>query len=350
MPRLNPNFSRCVFFLYGRDQEGRIKSAPDGSGVLIGVRDVVPKVGFVTSMYAVSCAHVVSQGASVMRINTADGGSRFIELDADVDWRTPKNGADVAAAEITELLKEGDEVRYLSPAWLASREFVAGAGIGIGDDGFMLGLFSDQAGKDRNLVAAKFGNISLMADDSALVQHEKLRPARPAHLFDIRSRGGFSGSPVFVFRTPGGDLRDVDAGGEGGMGSQRRRTTLAPRLSETRGDDLRRYDADAVEWAIEHDTDDNLFIRLLGIHVAQYSEVVRVRRRPENKARVEVEEDVIRSGDQLVIEGGVTVVVPAWEIIDLLSRPEFVQKREDRNSEQDEQATTPAAEDEPTSS
>lgn len=345
MPRLNPNFARCVFFLYGRDKDGRIKREPDGSGVLVGIRSVVPSLEFVMAMYAVSCAHVVSQGASVIRINTVDGGSRFIELDSDIDWRTPINGADVAAADITELLKEGDDVRYLSPAWLATREFVASAGIGIGDDGFMLGLFGHHSGEKRNLVAAKFGNISLMADDSAPVRHEKGRPPRPAHLFDIRSRGGFSGSPVFVFRTPGGDLRDVDAGGEGGMGSQRRRTTLAPRLSESRGDDLRRYSGDEVDWAIEHDTDDNLFIRLLGIHVAQYSEVVRVRRLPGDQPRVEAEQDVIRSGDQLIIEGGVTVVVPAWEIVDLLNRQEFVDKRESRTAELDDQ-TTPSKADE----
>lgn len=343
MPRLSPTFARCVFFLYGKDKKGRYRSEPEGTGVLIGVREFVRGGGWYQNMYAVSCAHVIAQGATNVRINTREGGHRFIELDQDLDWFTPTNGADLAAADITDQFGYGDDTNFLSPYWLAGRDFIQKAQIGIGDDGFMLGLFSRQPGKARNLVAAKFGNITLMADDAAPVVHEDGRPGRPAHLFDIRSRGGFSGSPVFVYRTPGGDLRDVDGGGEAGGGSQRRRTTIAPRPQT---DHLPRslaiaQEHNTVEWAIEYDTDNNLFIRLLGIHVAQYPEVVRARKMPKSKPDSEAEDEIIRSGDRLVIDGGVTVVVPAWEIIDLLNREEFVKRRAEREKRQDDTAPVP---------
>jgi len=215
MPRLHSNFSRCVFFLYGQHPETGKLIGPKGTGVLIGFHDVT------IHTYAVTCAHIAPQGASVVRLNTIDGKSRLIELEPD-DWITPKNGADVAAVDITDKMAAGDDVNYIPPAWFVEKRFIERVDLGIGSDGFMLGLFAKHPGTEYNRIAAKFGNISLMADDNDPIGWEG-RPPRPAHLFDIRSRGGFSGSPVFVYRTPEGDLRSVEDG-------VRRRTTVAPTL------------------------------------------------------------------------------------------------------------------------
>lgn len=334
MPRLNPNFARCVFFLFGRDRKGKIKSQPEGTGVLIGARERIRGTGYFTHMYAVTCAHVAPQGASVMRVNTQEGNSRFIDLHPDIDWLTPTNGADLAAADITDQFEVGDDVRYLSTAQLATKGFVKTVEIGIGEDGFMLGLFSRLPGKDRNMVAAKFGNIALMADEAAPIGLEGRTP-RPSHLFDIRSRGGFSGSPVFVYRTPDGDLRDIDDG-------VRRRTTVAPRMvvsADPRGSMREPMHAEA-DWALEYDMEDNIFLRLLGIHIGQYPEVVKARKLPKTKPISETD-DLIRHGDRFVIEGGVTVVVPAWEILDLLNREEFVKRRAEREAQLDDSEPVP---------
>jgi hypothetical protein len=104
MPRLHSNFSRCVFFLYGQHPETGKLIGPKGTGVLIGFHDVT------IHTYAVTCAHIAPQGASVIRLNTIDGKSRLIELEPD-DWITPKNGADVAAVDITDKMAAGDDVR-----------------------------------------------------------------------------------------------------------------------------------------------------------------------------------------------------------------------------------------------
>src|ERR1700730_10815269 len=56
------------------------------------------------------------------------------------------------------------------------------------------------------MIAARFGNISLLASDDAPIEQPN-QQRRPSHIFDMRSRPGFSGSPVFVYRTPSGDLR-----------------------------------------------------------------------------------------------------------------------------------------------
>lgn len=315
MPRLNVNFARCVFFLHGRHPATGKLSKPVGTGVLIGTGG--PRLAH-GNMYAVTCAHTAPQGASIIRINTNDGGSRTIDLHPD-DWFTAKhNGADIAAADITEKISPDDDIRYITASWFVTKSFIQSAEIGIGEDGFMLGLFTEQPGSRRNLVASKFGNITLLADDDAPIGWKGRRPI-PAHLFDIRSRGGFSGSPVFIYRTPNGDLTDVTEG-------RRRRTTLPPRTSSMRWPDHDGRDHELKDWEFEHDIADNLFIRLLGIHVAQFKEPVEV-----SKVVGSVHSEApIEAGDKLWIEGGVTIVVPAWDVLELLNRDEFVQQRQRR--------------------
>ena len=324
MPRLSPDLARCVFFLYGRHPKTNELLGPKGTGVLIGYQ--ADHLGVeIIHIYAITCAHVAPQGASVIRINTTDGKSRLIELGPD-DWVTPESGADVAAADITDELIEGDDVSYLSTGWFATKGFIDKVKLGIGDDGFMLGLFALHPGKEYNRVAAKFGNISLMADETDPMRWGG-RPPREAHLFDIRSRGGFSGSPVFVYRTPDGDLRSVFDG-------VRRRTTVAPVIPQQDEADRRvgRRSADSGNWEYEYDTENNIFLRLLGIHAAQYPETVKARKL--KKATLESSDDTLKHGDDFLLESGTTIVVPTWEVRDLLNHKHLVERREKRHAQQ----------------
>lgn len=320
MPRLNSRFARCVFFLFARDPKtGDLKNRPAGTGVLVGFEGA-----HALHLYAVTAAHVAPQGASVIRINTVDGKSRTIELHPD-DWMTPTSGADVAAVDITEEIQpETDNISYIQPRLFVEKPFIEQVELGIGNDGFMLGLYANHPGKDYNRIAAKFGNISLMADDNDPISI-KDRPKRPAHLFDIRSRGGFSGSPVFVYRTPDGDLRDINVDGS------RRRTTVSPTLVIA---EAPRGGSDTTDWGIEYDTENNIFLRLLGIHSSQYPERAKARKHQGAGAELDDSEeaDFISDGDHIWIESGTTVVVPAWEIRELLNRKEFVERREKREA------------------
>ena len=279
MPRLSPLFAKCVFFLYARHpRTGAVKDTPAGTGVIVGFSSVARHI------YAVTCAHVAPQGASVIRLNTTNGKSRKIELDPD-DWQTDPSGSDVAIADITEEVMEGDDFSYIPPRLFVEQPFIDDVGLGIGDDGFMLGLYANHPGRDYNRISAKFGNISLMADIGDPIGWEG-RPKRPAHLFDIRSRGGFSGSPVFVYRTPEGDLRSIDVDG------YRRRTTVAPHISASDTRIEGRSAAIAPPWETEYDTENNIFLRLLGIHAAQYPEKAKVWK--PRKLKSEADDDVIR--------------------------------------------------------
>lgn len=327
MPRLSPEFKRCVFFLYGRDPkcgDGQIDDRPVGSGVLMGV-PFRERPHLMAHVYAVTCWHVATDiGASIIRINTNDGKSRYLEFDPS-EWQFNPRGSDLAAIDITSRVEyRGDEIACVPTCLLADDKFIEDDEVEIGEDGFMLGLFADQAGADKNLIAARFGNLSLLADASAPLRQPNGQ-RRPAHLFDLHSRPGFSGSPVFIYRTPGGDLRDAALRG-GGLGSSR---GSLPRIMTAVADQVvknamaGKKDPSSFNAAMP-ELRNNLFLRLLGIHVGQYHDKVKVGKAP---ASPKAEGGVIYEGDYLDIPNSMALVVPASEIQALLNLPTFKDQR-----------------------
>jgi len=179
----------------------------------------------------------------------------------------------------------------------ATKDAISLDNIGIGEDGFMLGLFAKSPGKNTNLVAARFGNVSLLATDEAPIRQPN-GSARPSHIFDMRSRGGFSGSPVFVYRTPGGDLR-MDSNtvtATKNFGVQMHFTKLG----------------------------ENRFLKLLGVHAGQYPEKTKAKL---TESLNHESNAAIHDGDDLEIPSGMTLVVPVWEIIELLNSPKLTKQR-----------------------
>jgi hypothetical protein len=257
-------------------------------------------------------------GASIIRVNVANGSSRYIEFGPE-EWTFIGGGPDLAGVDVTDRQQKTDEISFITPEWFVTKEFISQVGLGLGEDGFMLGLFANQSKAKRNLIASRFGNLSMLANDQLPIKF-KNGTRRPAHIFDLRSRGGFSGSPVFVYRTPDADLRTVQFG-------YRRRTAKPPKVRTTPiwGNDIRME----IDWTHEHDSDNNIFVSLLGVHAAQFHERVEARKKnPDTEDEVS---DQIRDGDTLYIPGSMTVVVPAWEIIELLNAPPLLAQREARH-------------------
>jgi hypothetical protein len=63
----------------------------------------------------------------------------------------------------------------------------------------MLGLLADDRDLGHHAIIARFGNISAFAHDQRPMEQGNGR-LRPCHLGDMRSRSGFSGSPVIGYR------------------------------------------------------------------------------------------------------------------------------------------------------
>ena len=62
----------------------------------------------------------------------------------------------------------------------------------------MVGRFINHEGRQRNMPAVRFGNIAMMPFEK--IRHKERE--EESFLVEVRSIGGYSGSPVFVFVPP----------------------------------------------------------------------------------------------------------------------------------------------------
>jgi len=306
MPRLNPLLLQSVFYLYQPGPEDT-HIGPKGTGVFV-VRKA-QRFRAMNSIYGVTAHHVVaSASASSIRLNLVlgsdgvpiEGGrpTRFIDDFSSDQWQFLDD--DIAVVDLTEHIGPLlDNFHPVLEDHFVTPEFIDQKALGPGDDGFMLGMFVKQYGGDVNTPAARFGNLALLADENNPVPMGRKDAhgayiMRPGHVFDMHSRPGFSGSPVFVYRTPANALTGID---------------------ERTG-----------SWNL--DTTNNVFLRLLGIHSGEFEEEVGTRK-AEAYGMLPIVE-----GDNLVIPSSMTTIVPAWRITELLETDKLKQRREEREEAQ----------------
>ena len=317
MPRLNPLLKNSVFFLFGLNPATGKVEGPVGSGVIVGLPRTDLEVNGPRHAYAVTARHVVESGGSMPRINVMNGDSRLLDFDPG-EWTYHPAGDDIAAIDITDHIRSDDQLMVIPDNWLTVSGSIDFYNIGLGEDGFMLGLFAHVPGDKKNIVSARFGNISLFGSDDLLIEHED-GGKHPSHLFDIKSRPGYSGSPVFIYRTPGADLRRVD-----------------------RGVPLPAYGQDGLmesymsRYARENDERNeivlNTFIQLLGVHTSQYFDFVKMSKSQRPKSEMN---DAIQVGDRLKIPNSVALVSPAWRVAQLLEHPKLVAQAKAREAQDD---------------
>ena len=302
MPRIKQELQLTAFYLYGRSPKTGQIEGPRGTGVFVMREPANPL--FRPHVYAVTAHHVaVEHGASILRINqilgspvsfgaTTQLSSRFLEHEPH-EWLFMPGSDDLAAIDVSDEIwpapnfKKFDFLRGVDERDFVTENFVMDVVLGAGDDGLMLGLFAKNPGRDFNLPAARFGNISQIANPKNPVPQGN-GVVRPSHIFDMHSRPGFSGSPVYVYRTPDNDLTAIDSEGNFHLDMNRR---------------------------------DNAFLKFLGIHSGQFEENLEVSK-AEAYGQLPIHE-----GDHITVPSSMTVIVPAWRITELLNLPQFEELR-----------------------
>jgi hypothetical protein len=291
MPKLKHDILNAAFYLYREEQtpSGKNKiTGPWGTGSVIG-RPIEGTRFY--HLYGVTNRHVAHKtGASIIRINTKNGGTRRLEYQVD-DWQFIPQQDDITVVDITDDLVDDDEIAFIGEREFISEKVLEFYEIGPGDDVFMMGLFSEAHGGKRNVPIVRFGNIAMIANKNVLIEEDSDLPRRPCHLADMRSKAGFSGSPVFVYRIPEMDL-DRPPGSP---------LQLKPGQK---------------------------FMGLLGIHCGQFWERTKVFKSPLGKN--EGLGDPIKEGDALYIQGAMNIVIPAWRITEVLDLKEFDMARKKR--------------------
>ncbi len=265
-----------VFFLYATVEDAWEGKQSGGTGFFATVAsDRYPSLFY---QYAVTNWHVACEGGCpIVRLNTLDGNTDIITLKVS-DWRFIPEKYDIAVAPIPHDLSQ-HKVMYLAPNFLLSEDEEETLDIGVGEDVFMVGRFVDYDGVQTNQPAARFGNISIAY---ATVKQPTGYYGRSI-VIDLHSRSGFSGSPVFVYRTPG---------------------SLFPPASEK-----------GLVWVGGHT------MKLLGIHWGQFPEEW------ELTSKSPAEASLIREGQYVKGFSGMTCVCPSSAILELLNLPEFKEMR-----------------------
>lgn len=192
--RIPDDVLKCVAFI-GHTVDGSQRYEGTGFFVTLPLETMVDQ----GVTYLVTAKHVAEKvaGNFWVRINRADGGVAYIE--STRDWLTHPSDKTADIAVLPWDYSPDMDVRLITPdVMLSSRQAVEEAGIGIGDEVFLAGVFANAYGKARNTPIVRKGNLAMLPQD-------KISTANmgevDAFLIEAHSFGGISGSPVFVRET-----------------------------------------------------------------------------------------------------------------------------------------------------
>lgn len=137
-----------------------------------------------------------------LRMNTQLGKAAYVSLHGQY-WHFSTDPEVDAAALLCPDLADFD-CQAVPFENCATSEDIESLGIGIGDELFIVGLFANQLGTQRNVPLMRGGNIAAMPEEHLYNQVSGLRYF--AYLAETTATGGLSGSPVFVSVDHGRDI------------------------------------------------------------------------------------------------------------------------------------------------
>jgi hypothetical protein len=193
MPRIPTDMMDTVFYLYPSVEAARAGHAAGGTGVFIGYS--LSEVPGKDIVYACSNKHVVGKlGCSVLRLNRKDGTPYVLDSDP-AEWTfDPHN--DLAA--ITFPSHPTYRLKTVPLHHFITRDDVERSVSGPGDEIFMVGRFVNHDGLLINVPSVRFGHLSMMPLG---IKHPD-GYLQESFAVEMLSRPGYSGSPVWTFRTP----------------------------------------------------------------------------------------------------------------------------------------------------
>ncbi|HEY3619218.1 MAG TPA: hypothetical protein VGK96_20605 [Candidatus Sulfotelmatobacter sp.] len=268
MPLIPPQVLNCCFYLYKTKGDARSGRPFGGTGFLLAVPSQVDERVFHT--FGVTNWHVaVRDGCSVIRVNKVGGGVDILDRDPS-EWIFRSKWHDLA---IIGMPDTDEAMTAIHRQMLLSREETAALEIWSGADVFMVGRFVDHDGRSTNHPSVRFGHISVMPV-SGITQ--PTGATLESYVLDVHSRTGYSGSPTFVYRTLGEDLR-------------RSMMVTGP---------------------------GTVFVKLLGVHWGQFPEKWKL----TATGKVKPSSQPRRFIGEAEIEGlsGMTCAVPSWALLELL--------------------------------
>lgn len=183
-----------IVFFYANAADANAGEMPVGTGFCLWIADEDKAM---THVYLVTNDHVYRASAPLhyVRGMNSESGKSLICPTSERDWYTHPNGDDIAVCYL------GCDQPMQIANWLAAEHLLTRAQleaqyVGLGDDCLMIGCFAPLPGKRVNRPALRFGNVSVMSIEPVWVADRKFD--QDCFLVEMRSRGGFSGSPVYL--------------------------------------------------------------------------------------------------------------------------------------------------------
>jgi hypothetical protein len=199
---------KCVVFIGYRKNTGDMSL--QGTGFFIS-RDVEGTNRMF--VYLVTAKHVIQgiqsmenfDGKILLRMNFVDGKAGTVETEID-GWHFHPDESEIDVAVYPHLVisdlrrtedrdNVGPEAMVIPLERFVDEKLKETHSIGIGDEVFLSGLFSNHYGRQKNIPIVRVGNIA------AMPYEEKIRTDlgfMDGYLVEARSIGGLSGSPVFI--------------------------------------------------------------------------------------------------------------------------------------------------------
>jgi hypothetical protein len=203
MPRIADYMLDGIVFLYRTEQEARLRRKLGGTGFVVtrpinGSTEVAGQQLY--APYLISNRHVVfGGGASVVSINRRDGSAPDIFAFEPTDWTEHPGGEDLIAISLFEHVDTRIHMTaHIPEQSLLTRDGFLQLMIGVGDEVFMIGRFVNHQGNGINRPAVRFGSISMGLENIWVDADKRWQESISV---EMRSRTGFSGAPVAVYRT-----------------------------------------------------------------------------------------------------------------------------------------------------
>lgn len=203
--RVDDTIRNCVAYFYHSKEEAEAGAPGGATGFFFFVPSPMSptEVGGSqrpshTHVYIATNRHVVANSgrATFVRANRAGGLPPAIRPLTRQDWFNHPDGDDLAVCYLGCDPSIATDSHYLSNERFVTKQQLDEAYIGLGDDCLMVGRFTPHPGVKRNLPVVRFGNISMLPEEK--VELEPGGHLQEAFLVEMRSRAGFSGSPVFL--------------------------------------------------------------------------------------------------------------------------------------------------------
>jgi hypothetical protein len=176
-----------------------------GTGFFVSVpSEMYPKARYVYLITAKHCIEKAQQyGNLYLRLNKVDGKADMVKVEAK--WLySDREASDVAVLRFPSL-RHVFQYKHIAEDMFATEERIEKQGIGVGDDLVITGLFTERYGNQRNIPIVRSGVIAAMPDEP--LEDIDTGLEYNAYLAEVRSIGGLSGSPVFVFLGPARSLK-----------------------------------------------------------------------------------------------------------------------------------------------